>query len=170
MAHPVIFFDILETVAQLLNDFVDVEGVDSFRIARIPFDSAERAEFIQQLNPPEVIISPGRYVSSPENEGNNKREDVYYPVLIQFYGSAGAEWFDLESLKRELGWEQQTRKFFVNANLRNLVFKPEGYLNKVIVSRNQTVDPTQFVLLKKSISFVVLEVSVREGRNTEGTV
>lgn len=176
MVEPVIYFDILAETAKQLREHVDLSGpgasfgIDTYRISRIPFEPGSQAKFIQSLNPPEVIVSPGRYIRIPEQEGTNRREDVYFPVLIQFVGMTDPEWFDQDTLKRELSWEQATRSFFINGNLRLEVFKPEGYVNKVIVNKTEMIDPNQFVVLEIAASAVALDVVVRTPRDSRGTV
>lgn len=129
----------------------------------------DRKEWCKNERIPGVIISPGRAIRVPANEGTNCTDDVHYLVHLQIVDHDESR-YNANRMASWTDWMERIRKYFHESNLKNNVFATAGYVNEVRVPELDPLDERLFSVHDRCVMAMVLDVVAREPRDAAGSV
>jgi len=88
---------------------------EAIRIEKVSVKQREHEKVFEYELTPGIIITPPGRVTMPSSEGENARDDVHYPLLLQIIDKDNNE--RLTGLRTYLKWQEQIARAFRNQPL-----------------------------------------------------
>lgn len=170
-----VYFDILTSCETGLKNDVNLTGIngmpgidDSAIVLRLQSFGSDSKQWASNELLPGIVISPGRHVSRPPQEGTNQTDDAHYLVNFQIVDHE-QDRLERDRLNTWTTWMERIAKYFHHSNLKLNVFSSAGYVNRVVIPEISPFDERMFAIHQRCVMAHVIDVVAREPRDATGT-
>lgn len=134
-------------------------------ISKSGFASKDGEEDLPHVQTPGLVITPPRTVRAPADAGTNLRDDVLYPVMIQFVDTDSQE--RTAGLQSYMKWLQQIRHACHARSWPEVEIAIYGDVYQSYAEITDTMDTKTWKRHPKFIAGVAVVFTVREQRGIE---